>query len=157
MKKWMLFGLIVVAIAATVYFLFFREKTTWQKVDDNKPQVEVIKGLQTCPVCGYQAMKDDGTICLNCGKTISTQKAMEEGVSTNDLLMLEQLDYFSRDTVNLIVDLFGPKVTDKGYPKDPNWKPHPNVDAGQVNEFLRIRVDELPAVKKELADTTKNQ
>ena len=154
MKKMLLVVLLTAALAVIVYLLFFHEKTGWQE-EESQPKIEVITGLETCQICGYMAMQKNNPTCMNCGKELTEQIAAGQGISVHDLLMLEQLDYFSRDTINLIVDLFGPKVTYKGYPKDPSWKPHPNVNTGQVNEFLRIRVDEVTTLKKELADTAK--
>lgn len=112
----------------------------------NKLQAKTLakkSGLLGCSVCGYLAIEKANALCQNCGIVATDSAWNAEGLTKTAFLQREQLDYFSRDTVDFKVDIMGPKVSDKGFLKDSLWKPQRFITPGRVQEFISIKIQAL--------------
>lgn len=142
-KRHLLIVLLAIAASAAIFWFYTQKPKTWSATEEEKPDIAVITGLETCEVCGYQAVAPGTDSCQNCQVVVNAERVKNSGLTQEAFLQMEQLHYFSSDTVNFEVDLYGPPVTQDGYPKDTLWKPQPQVNKGTVTEMLRIRVTEL--------------
>lgn len=79
--------------------------------------------LQTCEVCGFIAVFPDKSECDYCGSlTWDKQYKLEPSISKKEWLKAEQLDWFSIDSLNQVIDFYE-SSPDQGFLKDNNWKP----------------------------------
>ncbi|MBI3141201.1 MAG: hypothetical protein HYZ16_00080 [Bacteroidetes bacterium] len=129
-------------VTALVAWLVFRSNpSTLVKVEGGAKQpketVEVILGLKTCEVCGYDALKEAGMACMNCGYAINQQTMAQEMLADEHSLVIQyQLDYFLPDTLGSPIHFMKPRVSKKGYPKSATWKPL--VFESEVFEYHKV-------------------
>ena len=134
---------LVLAIALIAGIILFLMNRTGGGPDvlkpiDNKP-IKVISGLETCQICGYDALDSIGSVCKNCQYSLSKQAAEREGLANvQNLLALRQTEYFIPDSLGQPIDFLKPEVTDEGYPKNPKWRPV--VFESDIYEFQKALI-----------------
>jgi len=137
--------LIILVISVALLFLPGKKPQTTapprkERTTPARSDIKVITGLKTCEICGYKALESKGDTCLNCNNVLSNNALQNEGVSTiQELVMIKQIEYFMPDTLGKPIDFMVPVVTDKGYPKNPNW--HPKIYESQIYEIQRAMVE----------------
>lgn len=103
---------------------------------DRRDDIEVITGLKTCEVCGYDALEALGDTCRECNLVLTQEEAEKEGVANiRSLLVLHQTTYFMPDSLGQPIEFLEPKVSTKGYPKNPNWRP--TIYESDIFEFQK--------------------
>ena len=79
--------------------------------------------LQTCEICGYEAIFSDKIECGYCGTlTWENQKKIKGFDDKQEWLKSEQLFCFSLDSLTQPIDFYKPTL-DEGFYKDKKWKP----------------------------------
>ena len=149
--KTIAFIVVLLLLIIGISVLFWPKDITYQKNDGNKtePRTDVITGLSTCDICGYDAIKEKNTPCLNCGVELSNKAITDEMLADkNSYIIQKQLEFFMPDTLGTAIDFLNPKVSVKGYPKNTNWRPM--VFESQIYEFQKM-ILEIDAATDTLA------
>ncbi|MBI1185189.1 hypothetical protein GC194_13015 [bacterium] len=135
--------LAILLVVATLVILFWPQKGSEpvnKQTTAESGTVEIIKGLKTCPVCGYDALTEKGEVCGNCGYAINKQEMEEELLGDiNSLIIARQLEFFMPDTLGKPIDFLKPEVSPKGYPKNESWRP--KVYESQVFEYQKMLLE----------------
>jgi len=132
----------LILLVAGLGILFWPKNNEPQKplANNQIETIEIIKGLNTCPVCGYDAVSEKGSTCANCSFAINKQEADAEYLEDlNSLIIDRQISYFMPDTLGKTIDFLTPKISKDGYPKNPNWRPL--VFESQIYEYQKIMME----------------
>lgn len=124
LKHLLLLLALAVTIAIALYFIPFNQELPTEENVPDKIHAELITGLETCAICGYDALDSIAAQCNNCQFILSQEEAEKEGlINRQSLLALRQTEYFLPDSLGQSIDFLAPVVSPQGYPKNPNWRP----------------------------------
>lgn len=127
------FGLVGAVLGGAVFQLI-KTKTTVTKIISLLLLIALCIGtllvveklnkptLQSCEICGYDAIEITKNKCDYCENIPYDQKKIKGYKDKQEWLKEEQLFWFSLDSASQKVDFFNPAV-DEGFIKDKNWKP----------------------------------
>lgn len=136
MKRILLIALALILIGGLVFMFWPKKKVVQIGNKQVETEIEIIEGLNTCEVCGYDAIETKGSACYNCGYAISDTLIAMEGLDKKSFLIMKQMEFFMPDTLGTPIDFLNPLVSDKGYPKNPNWRP--SVSEYEIFEFQKM-------------------
>lgn len=95
-----------------------------------KLNVEILTELETCAVCGYKSLTTEDKFCGECLVELTMEEMKKDGYSSmKEFLKVEQLIFFSPDSLVEHINFYEPKVSTDGYEKDFNWKPIVSEDS----------------------------
>lgn len=136
MKKGLFIVLLIVVLGGLT-IIFWPKPTVVQVGNkDVKTEIDVITGLNTCDICGYDALEVKGAACFNCAFAINDEIIAAEGLDKKSFLIMKQMEFFMPDTIATPIDFLNPLVSDKGYPKNTNWRP--SVSEYEIFEFQKM-------------------
>lgn len=142
MKKLLFVLLLLAGLAVLVYVLVDNqqqsdEETTNTAIapENNRTMLDT-SGLRSCQVCGYIAMEKPNDSCRNCHRVVNQRRAQMENLSLDEFIILGQLEYFLPDSNGQRINFMAPTISEKGYPKNPNWES--KVYETEVMKFYRL-------------------